>query len=173
MKREYEYRDVDVVDRSTGEIVNSGTHRAKVEKEIDERTPIPFKEGEGFLKVFSESIHDLGRKLTASELTFLIMILEYVSYKDCVLREGGRKDGRVMGMPEIAAAIGMEYTRVTRLVSQLERKGVMGHHVTGSILKGYEGKAKKVYTVNPNIICRGGYVNKAVIDFYEDAGWGR
>lgn len=160
-------RNVDMVDRETGEVLDGECYT----KEEEKRDAKKFKEGNSFMKLFNGALHDLGRRLTPSELSFLVMILEYVSYKDCVIRRGGRSDGEVMGMPEMAAATEMEYTRVTRIVGQLERKGVMGHHVTGSILKGYEGKARKVYTVNPNICCRGQYVNGVVKEFYRRSGW--
>lgn len=76
-----------------------------------------------------------------------------------------------MGVKDIAKELGMEEGKVYRLISSLERKGVMGHHVTGSILKGYEGKMKKVYTVNPFIYCRGVRVNREIYDFYRKTGW--
>ena len=172
MNRWRRHDNVDLVDRETGETMNPETHMGYTKEGYDKRNPEEFKEGEEFMKVFNGAMHDLGRRLTPRELTFLVMILEYVSYNDCVIRMGGRKNGEVMGLVEMAEATGMEYTRVTRIVVQLERKGVMGHHVTGSILKGYEGKARKVYTINPNIFCRGKYVNGVVAEFYSSSGWG-
>lgn len=171
MNRWRRHDNADLVDRETGETINEN-HTAWTKDAYDKRDAKKFKEGDSFMKVFSGAIHDLGRRLTPSELSFLVMILEYVSYNDCVIRMGGRSNGEVMGLPEMAAETGMDYTRVTRIVGQLERKGVMGHHVTGSILKGYEGKARKVFTVNPNIFCRGKYVNGVVAEFYRSSGWG-
>lgn len=165
------HSNTDLVDRETGDVLNDGTHEAWTKEPRDKREPVKFGEGSKFMKVFNS--HELGRRLTQSELAFLILILEYVTYSDCVLRVGGRSNGSVMGLQEMSEATGMEYTRVTRIVGQLERKGVMGHHVTGSILKGYEGKARKVYTVNPNIVCKGKYVNGAVVEFYAKSGWDR
>lgn len=171
MRRLKKHENTDAVDRETGEILNPDGTTYTMEP-YDKRDPEKFKEGDGFMKVFNRAIHDLGRRLTPSELSFLVMILEYVSYNDCVIRSGGRTNGEVMGLPDMAEATGIDYTRVTRIVGQLERKGVMGHHVTGSILKGYEGKARKVFTVNPNIFCRGKYVNGVVAEFYRESGWG-
>lgn len=167
------HKNTDLVDRDTGDILNGETHEAYTEAVRDKREPVEFREGGKFMKVFNNVLHELGRRLTPSELSFLILILEYVSYNDCVIREGGRANGEVMGLQEMAEATEMEYTRVTRIVGQLERKGVMGHHVTGSILRGYEGKARKVYTVNPYIVCKGKYVNGVVVEFYERSGWYR
>lgn len=171
MNRYRKRENTDAIDRETGEILNPD-HTTYTKEKYDKREPKKFKEGDSFMKVFNGAIHDLGRRLTPSELSFLVMILEHVSYNDCVIRKDGRANGEIMGLPGMAEATGMDYTRVTRIVGQLESKGVMGHHVTGSILKGYEGKARKVYTVNPNIFCRGKYVNGAVSEFYRKSGWG-
>lgn len=172
MSRYRKRKNVDMVDRRTGEVVNEETHEGW-EKVRDEREPITFREGDGFVKVFNSVLHELGRRLSPSELSFLVLIMEYVSYTDCVIRWGGRANGEVMGLEDMAEATGIEYTRVSRIVRQMESKGVMGHHVTGSILRGYEGKARKVYTVNPNIVCKGRYVNGAVAEFYSKSGWYR
>lgn len=171
MSRYRKRKNTDLVDRDTGELLNGDTHEAWTQETNDIREPRTFRERDGFMKVFNSVLHELGRRLTPSELSFLILILEYVSYTDCVIRYGAR--GKVMGLQEMAEATEMDYTRVTRIVGQLERKGVMGHHVTGSILRGYEGKARKVYTLNPHIFCKGKYVNGAVVEFYAKSGWYR
>ena len=173
MRRYQKRTNVDMVDRDTGELLNGGTHEGWTQLPRDAREPITFREGSGFMKVFNSVLHELGRRLTPSELSFLVLILEYVSYTDCVIRYGGDVKGEIMGLQDMSKATEMDYTRVTRIVGQLECKGVMGHHVTGSILKWYEGKARKVYTVNPHIFCKGKYVNGAVAEFYAKSGWDR
>lgn len=155
-----------------GEIYEVGEgSKVVIETKVEDKKPVIFKKGVEFVKVFKGVMRKLGKELTASELSFLVMILEYVSYEDCVVRKGGHGNGEVMSLAEIAEAVGIEYTRASRIVSSLERKGVMGHHVTGSILSGYKGVRNKVYTVNPYICCKGSTVNRAVYEFYNRSGW--
>ena len=158
-----------LVDPETGEMYEAGEgERFVKEKRVED--PYCTAREEGFMKVYLDAAKKMARELTGTEMAMVIGLMPYVSYTDCCIRVGGV--GEVMDIDDIANALEMDKKKVYRLISSLEKKGVMGHHVTGSILKGYEGKVRKVYTVNPFIYCKGKRVNKAVYDFYEHSGWG-
>lgn len=157
----YERIEGDIVDLDTGERIKDA-YRKKREDAV------PLK-GVVFTKLSISGAKRMVEVLTPTEIAMVIGLAPYVSYTDCCIRVGGR--GEVMSAQDIAKALEMDDAKVYRLIKSLEEKGVMGHHVTGSILKGYEGKVKKVYTVNPYIYCRGEKVNKVVYDFYENSGW--
>ncbi len=153
----------ELCDTETGERIEEVLYRREVEG-----TPVEMKEGK-FMKLSIRGAQKMIKELTPTEIAMVIGLAQFVSYEDCCIREGGR--GEVMSAQDIAKAMDMDDAKVYRLIKSLEEKGVMGHHVTGSILKGYEGKMKKVYTVNPFIYCKGKRVNRAVYDFYRKSGW--
>ena len=48
----------------------------------------------------------------------------------------------------------------------------IGKHEIGTILPNKDNSVKTTYTVNPHIFFRRVNVNKSVLSFYEDSGWG-
>lgn len=158
----YERVKRNIVDADTGEKVD------ELYQKVAEDTK-KIEKGKGFMKLSISGAKRMLEILTPTEITMVIGLVPYVSYTDCCLRRNG--SGEVMNAQDIAKALEMDDAKVYRLIKSLEEKGVMGHHATGSILKGYEGRVRKVYTVNPFIYCRGEKVNKTVYDFYEHSGW--
>lgn len=148
-------------DTDTGERIEEPLYRREVKR-------VELKDVK-FMKLSIAGTQKMLKELTPTEIVMVIGLAQFVSYEDCCIRIGGR--GEVMSAQDIAKALEMDDAKVYRLIKSLEKKGVMGHHITGSILEGYEGKAKKVYTVNPFIYCKGRRVNKAVYDFYRKSGW--
>ncbi len=158
-----------LVDPETGEIYEVGEgEKFTKEKKVEPSNDVPLGR-RMFMKLFISAAERMGEILTSKEIVMVMRLAPYVSYTDCILRMNGR--GEVMDVGDIAKALGMEKKNTYRIVSSLEKKGVMGHHVTGSILPEYKGKARKVYTVNPFIYCKGQYVNRAVYEYYRTSGW--
>lgn len=157
----YERLQGNIVDLDTGEKIEDAFRKTREDT-------VALK-GVTFTKLSIVGARKMLEVLTPTEITMVIGLAPYVSYVDCCIRAGGR--GEVMSAQDIAKALEMDDAKVYRLIKSLEEKGVMGHHATGSILNGYEGKVRKVYTVNPYIYCRGKKVNRAVYDFYENSGW--
>ena len=149
----------------TGEKIDGDMYR---KKPSNKPASVELK-GMIFMKLSIEGARKMLERLTPTEITMAIGLIPYVSYFDCCIRVGGK--GEVMSAQDIAKELGMDDAKVYRLIKSLEEKGVMGHHATGSILSGYEGKIRKVYTVNPFIYCRGKKVNRSVYDFYLKSGW--
>ena len=160
-----------VVVDSYGEIHEPPDKSRIVIETYEEEDTVLFKKEDGFVKVFDDIIPKLLEELTPSELKVVIALMPYVSYTDCVIRTSKHGNSDIMSMKQIAEAVHMEYANATRVMSSLAKKGVVGLHSTGSILKNYKGKKNKVYTVNPYIYCRGIRVNRAVYDFYQNSGW--
>ncbi len=132
---------------------------------------IVFKKESNFVKLYDDMVPKLLDKLSPTEIAFVLGLIPYVSYGDCVLRKTRHGNSDVVTTKELSELMKIEYPTVRRLIASLEKKGVMGHHETGTILKGYEGKKKRVYTVNPYIYFRGVLVNKTVYDYYNKSGW--
>ena len=130
---------------------------------------INYNKGRKFMKFFNDSMDKLLDELTPHEYVFITRLLPYISYKDCVLRKSN--GGDLLTMKDIAQITKLEYSAVTKKMSSLCEKGVIGLHEVGSILPQYYGKLKKVYTVNPNIFQKGTDINRFVIEFYKNAGW--
>lgn len=161
----YERIKGEICDMETGEKIEEPVFR---KKKVEKKPPVEIKE-DAFMKLSISGAQRMVEVLTPTEITMVIGLVPYVSYEDCCLRENGR--GEVMSAQDIARALEMDDAKVYRLIKSLEEKGVMGHHITGSILDGYKGRVRKVYTVNPFIYCRGKRVNRAVYDFYLKSGW--
>lgn len=110
-----------------------------------------------FCKVWMESGIE---RLEDVEIGFLVRIMKYVDHRDNTIR----KNGEVMTVKEMAGELGKEYTRLSRMVSSLVEKRVMGKHSTEIVE--YVGRRKTVYSINPYIMCRGKMVNKRIKEFY-------
>ena len=158
--------------RVTGNLCDMDTGEV-IEKQLYERSET--KDGlatikeKDFMKLSIYGTQRMVKVLTPTEISMVMGLVPYVSYTDCCIRRDG--NGEIMNAQDIAKALDMDDAKVYRLIKSLEEKGVMGHHVTGSILPGYEGKVRKVYTVNPFIYFRGKKVNRAVYEFYLKSGW--
>ena len=112
--------------------------------------------------LFNKMWADSGiEKLEDAEIGFLVKIIRYVRATDNTIR---LKD-EVMTVKEMAKVTGKEYTRLSRLVSELIEKKVMGKHSTEIVE--YSGRRKTVYTVNPYILCKSKMVNKRVVEYYK------
>ena len=169
MKQREVVESRELMDVETGEIIYVGDGEKLVkERQVASEKPAIMKRM-GFMKIFLDAAGKIARELSATEIKMIVGLMPYVSYEDCCIRWDGY--GEVMDVEDIAEALGEDKKKVYRVIASLEKKGVMGHHVTGSILKGYKGKLRKVYTVNPFVCCRGTKINRAVYEYYHKSGW--
>lgn len=158
----------EVVDVKSGEVFKPKDGKIIIEEYEKDRF-IAFDKGRDFMKLYIDIISKLVERLTPTEITFMLTLAPLMSYEDCVLRRGGHGNGEALNAKQIAEILGLEYHKARRLITSLEKKGVMGHHVTGSLYG--DNSKKKVYTVNPYIFFRGAKLNRAVYDFYSKTGW--
>lgn len=151
---------------------NGVIHETEGKVIIDEPDgKVLFQKEEHFVKFFYRVLPRLLDELSNQEVKVFLALMPYVSYEDCVLRRTGRGNSEILTMKSISEVTGIDYSRIRKILPVLERKGVIGHHVTGSILEGHDGEKTKVYTVNPFIYFKGNCVNKMVYEFYQKSGW--
>lgn len=132
---------------------------------------INFNRDKSYVKIYDEVIPILEKYLTLPEFKFVICLTPHVSYEDCVIRKTQDRSSRVLTMKEIAEIHGYKYDYVRKIMSSLIRKGVIGKHETGTILKNIDIKKNTVYTVNPYIYFRGSDIISPVHAFYANSGW--
>lgn len=130
-----------------------------------------FKGGESFVKLYDEIVPKLIKELTPGEITFVLSLVNHVSYEDCVIRKTNNASSDILDSNELAKILNIAPSTVRKYLSTLKTKGIIGVHEVGSILPKYYGKKQKVITVNPNIYFRGININKTVETFYENSGW--
>lgn len=162
------YDTKEAVDLETGEriAVEEGERLLKEKKTKPQTINV---RGNKFMKLNIEATAKMYRELTPTEITMVMGLVRFVSYTDCCLRIDGR--GELMDANDISRELGLDKRKTYRLLASLEKKGVIGYHITGSILTRYKGKLRKVYTVNPFIYCRGRKVNASVYEYYRKSGW--
>lgn len=157
----------EVVDIKSGEIFKPKDGKIIIE-EYEEDKLIAFKGG-NFVKLFDCVVPKLLHDLTPTEIKFVFSLVPFISYEDCVIRENRLRNSEAINAKQLSRLLDVEYSKTRRMISSLERKGVIGHHETGNSEK--EGKKHKVYTVNPYIFFRGNKINRAICDYYAKSGW--
>lgn len=166
-----------IVDTQSGEIENeiySGDRlsiRREKQDDYKENHVINFNNGKSFVKIYDEVVPILEKYLTLPEFKFVICLTPHVSFEDCIIRKTHDRTSKILGMKDIAEIHGYKYDYVRKIMSSLIRKGVIGKHETGAILKNADIKKNTVYTVNPYIYFRGSDMITPVHSFYSSSGW--
>ena len=180
MKKKLNCENIVHVDKDTGEILGESHGLTTIEdetltygdikkKEFLEKYDTNFNKGASFVKLYDGVLEELTKRLSKAELTFMFKIVRLVSYNDCILREGGSKNGRFLDISDIAEATGENYKNCCKLIKGLINKGVIGKHKTGCI---ENPKIElKCYTFNPYIINRGARLDRTIIALFENTGW--
>lgn len=172
--------DVTHIDTETGEIIcqTEGCTEIKDDKLSDSELKrkeyldshdMNFNKGEKFVKMYAECVYRLTQKLSAKEFSVAMALARYVEYETCIVCNGYGKGKHHMDLHEIAKELDTDYTRMTRIVSSLIAKGVMGEFKTGDV----EGKkVVKYYIVNPFIYSNGSHPENDVVEhFFKNSGW--
>ena len=128
-----------------------------------------FNKKEKFVKMYVECVYRLAQKLSAKEFSVAMALARYVEYETCIVCNGYGKGKHYMDLHEISKELDTDYTRMTRIVSSLIAKGVMGEFKTGDV----EGKkVVKYYIVNPFIYSNGSHPENDVVEhFFKNSGW--
>lgn len=182
MKTKLNGQNVTHIDTDTGEIIcqtegcteikdSTLSEEEKAKKEYEETHIMNFNKDKKFVKLYTDGLPILKEHLTPTEFMFTILLAEFVTWEDCILRATSNGNSHVINAKEIAELLNMDYGVVRRLISALKRKGVIGKHETGSILPNADIKANNVYTANPYIFFKGINVNSTVATFYQNSGW--
>ena len=168
--------NAEIIDKETGEILTSSVGdksrvivETKVEEEPDEDDKVyNFNEGKPFVKLYLE-VNKLRKYLTPGEFTIALSLADFICYDDCILREGGHHNGKILTIEELAERMDMNYDALRKQLNSLVKKGVIGIHKTGC--KDKPNVLVKAITVNPYIYTKGNNVNKTILGLYENSMW--
>lgn len=159
-----------VINETTGEIIDhlfvgDSILRDK-SKEVNEKYERNFNKGESFLKVYDKVMPELHGKLSKTELSTTMMLLPYISYEDCILKND---DGSIIKLPDFQDLLGLSYDRTRKIIKSLVTWGVLGLFETGC-----KEKPKilfKCYVFNPYIASKGTTINKSVAALFAETKW--
>lgn len=162
-ERKVLYRIVD----ENGEVVDHIYEGDKL-KHADDKIPLEtkyfgFNKDKRFVKLYSDMILELKDRLTDREFAVALALSYFVCYDDCCLRENGHGNGKVLTMKDLAEKLNIKYDNLTKIMSSLRKKKVLGTFTTD--------KNEKTITVNPYIYTRGNIVNKTVIAYFNKSEW--
>lgn len=148
------------------------TEKEKKKKEYVESHVMNFNKKSSFVKLYDDVVDILFEKLDAKEFSIAIALSKYVSYEDCVLREGGHGNGKIFTIKDLSTMLKREYTTFSKTFKSLISKGVIGQgsFVTGNVETG-KLERKTGYVVNPYIYFRGNNVDKLVLEYFNRSGW--
>jgi DNA-binding MarR family transcriptional regulator len=128
-----------------------------------------FKQGDEFVKVYTEAMDIIDKKITNAEARLILRIMKYISYKDGILRDDG-KNGNPITIKDISDEYQLTYEGVRKQIYSLIKKGILGEHRTGN--KDTKD-VKKFLTVNPYIFLRGTIADKSICGLFEKSGWNK
>lgn len=172
-------KTVSHIDDETGELIckTEGTTEIKdnvlsdkelKKKEYNESHVVGFNKGEGFVKMFTDVAYALSLELKPQEYQIALGLSKFVSYEDCSLKNGYGKSSHFMDLNEISEVMHIEYSRTSRVVSALIKKGVLGQIKVGNR---EDNVVRKMYVMNPWLCINGKNPSKEVYEYFERSGW--
>lgn len=173
----YNTEEWSLMNKQTGELAEeSGCDYSEIK--VKEFTMLPESQNDAidinsnvtFYKSFVGNGKLLYSELKPIEIATLVLLCDFICYKDCVLRVGGHKNGRALSIAEIAEYCELEYETLRRTMSKLKSKQIIGYHNTGDK---HNGNVIKWITVNPYLFMRGNKVERWVAEFYADTVWAK
>lgn len=137
-------------------------------KEYTDTHVLNFNKSEGFVKMFAETAYVLALHLPPKEYQFAMGLSKFVTYESCSLKNGYGKSSHFMDLREIADVMNVDYTRASRIISSLIKKGVIGQLKIGDRRTEI---IKQHYIVNPYIYINGKNPEKEICDYFHNSGW--
>lgn len=153
------YRNVDIVDRDTGEVVNEGREMPVEEVEENEREAV--RDGK-FGKIWEAGMEE---ELEEKEIVIVWRLMKYVYYDDNTIR----KEGEAMNVKEMAEVTGVSYARLSEWIDKLIKRRIIGIF-SSKVMKGYKGRRKLVYVINPHIFCKAVMIPKEIMRYFSGGG---
>lgn len=135
------------------------------------RNNLEFNKGATFVKLYDEIVPYLVKHLNGTELKYILLMANHVSYKDCVLRKTNNNLSSPMTATEFCKIHNLNYNTVKKVFSNLKQKGVIAYVETGTILEDCVGVPQKIYLVNPYIYFRGHDINDTAKSIFDNSGW--
>jgi len=103
-----------------------------------------------------DEIQKWMKELSTMEKAFLFSIVPYISYDDCCLKYGNKKD---IGTEDLVKISGLSRGKVYAVVKTLRKKDI--------IYKGENSKTKQ-YFINPWLFCKGNRLNKVLRTMFKN-----
>lgn len=179
MKTKIYERNVTHVDSDTGEIICSTTgcttildnQKTRDEKKRDEYVKshvLNFNKGESFVKMFTDVVYKLSFVLTPKEYMVAMALSNFVSYENNALVNGYGNQQHFMNLKEISEVLNMDYSRTSRVINSLIKKGILGRFKTGNLMS---NKFSESYIANPYIYINGTNPSLEVYEYFNKSGW--
>ncbi len=159
-----------VVSKTTGEIVDEMKFGDYVVHQNESDLIIrDFNGNKNFVKLF-DGVNELRIYLNnQGEFSTAMSLADFVCYDDCILRTGGHKNGKKLGIKDLADLMKIPEGTLKRNIMNLNKKGVINYSREGSKKDGYVGEQ---IVVNPSIYLRGKNVNATAVGLFERSEWG-
>ena len=164
----------DVIDCKTGEVLNEIYAGDRIFHPVEQDQIKNYNKDRAFVKLFDgigklrKIINNNGALLTCLSLA------DYVCYNDCVLRNQGLQNGRILDIHDLSELLDIPYNTLRKQIALLMKLGILAYAVTGNVNNGHhdtETILAKTIVVNPDVYMRGKNVNKTVIALFEKSGW--
>jgi len=104
----------------------------------------------------------------SGEFCTAMSLADFVCYDDAILRTGGHKNGKKLGIEDLSELMDIPYGTLKRNIMNLNRKGVINYSREGSKKDGYVGET---IVVNPYIYLRGKHINSTALGLFERSNW--
>lgn len=164
-----------VISTETGEIIEDLYEGDKIihskNEEKDEQNNkliYNFNEGVPFVKLYL-GVNKMRKYLTPGEFTIAISLADFVCYEDCIVREGGHHNGKILTISELAEEMEMNYEALRKILSSLKKKGVIAISETGC--RDNPKILTKCIIVNPYIFTKGININKTLTGIFNNSNW--
>ncbi len=140
-----------------------------VTKEQDEYAAqhiIGFNKKVPFVKVYLCDCNELYEDLTGTEVITISTLINYISYKDNILR----LNKKPMKITDIKELTHRDYDNTKKLIASLEKKDVIRK------LKWFDEESNKemnCIAVNPFLFFRGSDIRKEIVELFKDSKWSK
>lgn len=130
---------------------------------------IVFNKNAKFVKLYDDTIDMLGENLKYGEFSVAIKISRLICYSDCVIRNGGHQNGKVLSIKEISEHLNMNYDALRKTMTSLFKNEVFTYHNIKSQDK--DSITIKSIICNPWIFCRGDKISIEILELFENSKW--
>ncbi|MCI1958987.1 MAG: hypothetical protein LKJ25_05105 [Clostridia bacterium] len=162
--------DFAIVNISTGEITKEIYEGDKLvtkeQSEYAENYITNFNRKVPFVKVYLCDCNELYEDLTGTEVIVISTLINYISYKDNILRI----DKRPMKIKDISDLTKKNYDNMKKLISSLEKKEVIKK------IKWFDEEANRelnCIAVNPFLFFRGTDIRKEIVEVFNESKWSK
>ncbi len=123
-----------------------------------------FNKGVPFMKMFMNTLPEIGKQLSNAEFATAVKISEFLSYQNGVLEW----DDYPADLKTMSEILDINYDVFRRTMSQLIKKDVIR-----KTTRNYHGKDFSCYVVNPYIYMQGVDLDKRTYELFSDSKWNK